>query len=99
MARQTLPNGDPFFSFAEVKLGNCFLSLLQSDRISIAIVVFDNLFLVTTAFRWHRRLSAKLGCVFSGTDPIIGSPDAVLQLCCRVSVSKKTLTASKPILF
>ena len=46
---QSLPDRFPLFSFAQIKLGHCFLRFLQPNRISVAIVVLDDLFLVTAA--------------------------------------------------
>jgi hypothetical protein len=72
VAGKSFPDGDPFFTFTEIKLGDRLLGLLQSYRISIAIVVFDNLFLVTAAFGWHLSILSEGGLCILGTDPIIG---------------------------
>ena len=78
MACEPFPDGCPFFPLAEVKLGDRFLCFLQTYRISIAIVVFDNLFLVTAAFGWHLVILSEGGLRIFGTDPIIGFRDADL---------------------
>ena len=72
MAGKSLPDGEPLFSLTEIKFGDRLLGLLQPYRISIAIVVFDNLFLVAAVFGWHLAILSKGGLRISGTDPIIG---------------------------
>ena len=64
MACESFPNGCPLFTLAEVQLGDGFLCFLQAYRISIAIIVFDNLFLMAAAFGWHLAILVKAGCVF-----------------------------------
>lgn len=70
MAGKPLPDRGPLFSLAQVQLRDCFLRFLQTDRVSVLVVVLDDLFLVTAALRRHVGGSA-LGS--EGTET--GNPD------------------------
>ena len=61
MAGQSFPDGRPFLALAEIQLCDVLLSFLKTYRISIAIVVFDNLFLVAATLGWHWRFLWKAG--------------------------------------
>lgn len=78
VAGKSFPNGDPLFPLTEIEFGDCLLGLLQSYRISIAIVIFDNLFLVAAAFGGHLAILSEDGLRILGTDPSIGFHDVDL---------------------
>jgi len=55
IADQALPDGRSLLTFGKVQFGHLFHRLLQRDRIPIAVIVLDYLFLVLRAWFGQRR--------------------------------------------
>ena len=53
MADEPFPDRSPLLALAQVQFRYCFLSFLQTDRVSVLVVVLDDLFLVSAALGRH----------------------------------------------